>query len=98
MLTISLVVHDAGAFEHHATPSHTSAVVERQQSAEPQGYKAVARISVLVRRLSVGLVFDELPGGNHRRGPAGATLGGAACGAYKFAIRAHCAWVESERD
>ena len=41
-------------------------------------YQAVARISVLVRRLWASLVFDGLAGGNHRRERAGATLGGGA--------------------
>ena len=41
--------------------------------------------SVLFRRGGGGLVVDELPGGNHRRGRAGATPGGGAYGAYRCA-------------
>ena len=48
-------------------------------------YQAVARISALVRRLRAGIVPDELPGGDHRRGRDGATCGGGAYGAYRCA-------------
>ena len=55
-------------------------------------YQAIAKILVLVRRLWAGLVVDELPGGNHRRGRAGATPGGGAYGAYRCATNGGGGW------
>ena len=40
----------------------------------------------LYRKLWASLVVDELAGGNHRRGRAGATRGGGTNGAYRCAI------------
>jgi hypothetical protein len=45
--------------EHHSFELRGQPVVERQQSAD-SSYLAVAKISVLVRRLWAGLVFDDL--------------------------------------
>lgn len=55
-------------------------------------YHAVAKISVLVQELQAGLLFDELPGGNHRRERAGATPGGGAFGAYRCATNGGGGW------
>ena len=67
---------------------------ERQKSVEVAALSAVAKISlsVLVRRLWACLVVDELPGGNHRRGRAGATPGGGAYGAYRCATNGGGGW------
>ncbi len=58
----------------------------RRRTTEIRGvatfYQAVAKILAFVRR---SWVFDELPGGNHRRRRAGATRGDGAYGAYRCA-------------
>jgi hypothetical protein len=51
----------------------------RRRSTNPRSrllYQAVVRLLVLVRRRWAGLVCDQLPDGNHRRGRACATRGG----------------------
>jgi hypothetical protein len=87
-------VRSASARSNTARPYHARASLSSNAS-NPRGRRlcqAVTRISVLVRRHWASLAVDELPGGNHRRGRAGATSGNGAYVAYKFATDGGGGW------
>ena len=68
-------------------------VVERQRSAEPPALSGRRQdLSPCSGGFAIGLAVDELPGGNHRRGRAGATPGGGAYGAYRCATNGGGGW------
>jgi hypothetical protein len=66
-----------GTFEHPHPIARASLLSNYENPWSRMLYQAIAKISVLVRRLWDSLAVDELAGGDHRRGRAGATPGGA---------------------
>jgi hypothetical protein len=86
-----------GTFEHpptaRASPSWNDSNPRSRRLCQ-----TVAMILDFVRRSWAKLVFDELPSGNHRREREGATRGGGAYGAYKFATKGGGGWGPGHAD